>query len=131
MLGEPPWPPQPQTLDRRIFLLQDCHPLCRSAFPEAVVEVGPELRLDDAASIRAFADSYRKQQRPLHVLINNAGANYISEGVTANGVPLLTQVIPQPQFINSSQSILHRLSDRSMCLFLLQLASCIICKLVC
>ncbi|CAL5224486.1 g7180 [Coccomyxa viridis] len=64
----------------------------RKAFPEAVVEVGPELRLDDAASIRAFADTYRKQQRPLHVLVNNAGANYISDGVTADGVPLLTQV---------------------------------------
>lgn len=67
------------------------------------MEVGPELRLDDAASIRAFADTYRKQQRPLHVLVNNAGANYISDGVTADGVPLLTQVIRLPR----SQSAYH------------------------
>ena len=76
-------------------LVQVCHSPCRSSFPEAIVEVGPELRLDDMASIRAFADTYRMQQRPLHVLINNAGANYVSEGVTANGIPLLTQVIRQ------------------------------------
>jgi len=66
--------------------------LSRESFPEAQVEVGPELKLDDLASIRAFANSYRKQQRPLHVLVNNAGANYMSEGLTAEGVPLLTQV---------------------------------------
>ena len=77
--------------------LQNYHPLCRCAFPAAIVEVGPELKLDDAASIRAFADTYRKQERPLHVLVNNAGANYMSEGVTADGIPLLTQVIRRTQ----------------------------------
>ena len=49
--------------------------------------------LDNPASIRAFATAYKQQKRPLHVLINNAGANYMSEGSTANGIPLLTQVI--------------------------------------
>ena len=69
--------------------------LSRESFPKAQVEVGPELRLDDLASIRAFANTYRKQQRTLHVLVNNAGANYMSEGLTAEGVPLLTQVCEQ------------------------------------
>lgn len=69
-----------------------CELLCRSSFPEAAVELGPALRLDSQASIRAFADTYRKQQRPLHVLINNAGANYISDRLTDEGIPLLTQV---------------------------------------
>ena len=49
--------------------------------------------LDNPASIRAFATAYRQQKRPLHVLVNNAGANYMSEGSTADGIPLLTQVI--------------------------------------
>ena len=49
--------------------------------------------LDNPESIRAFATAYRQQKRPLHVLINNAGANYMSEDCTADGIPLLTQVI--------------------------------------
>ncbi|CAK0787703.1 hypothetical protein CVIRNUC_010925 [Coccomyxa viridis] len=64
----------------------------RQAFPHADVELGPELMLDNPESIRAFATAYRQQKRPLHVLINNAGANYMSEGCTADGIPLLTQV---------------------------------------
>ena len=65
---------------------------CRQTFPHADIELGPELVLDNPASIKAFATAYRQQKRPLHVLINNAGANYMSEGSTANGIPLLTQV---------------------------------------
>ena len=63
--------------------------------------------LDNPASIRAFATAYRQQKRPLHVLINNAGANYMSEGSTANGIPLLTQV--------TSAGLLHHLSLQIDC----------------
>jgi len=69
--------------------------------PGANVEVGPKLELAQPSSIRSFAAQYQKQNRPLHVLVNNAGANYLSEGVSEDGVPLLTQVLmlmllPQP-----------------------------------
>ncbi|EIE19074.1 NAD(P)-binding protein [Coccomyxa subellipsoidea C-169] len=54
--------------------------------------VGPKLELAQPSSIRSFATQYQKQNRPLHVLVNNAGANYLSEGLSEDGVPLLTQV---------------------------------------
>ncbi len=60
--------------------------------PGATVEVGPKLELAQPSSIRNFAAQYQRQKRPLHVLVNNAGANYLSEGVTEDGVSLLTQV---------------------------------------
>ena len=93
------------------------------------MEVGPELRLDDAASIRAFVDTYRRQQRPLHVLVNNAGANYMSDGVTADGVPLLTQVIclPQSQFSLPPVSVHCKPSSRH--LYFIQVAAFPACHL--
>lgn len=66
--------------------------MIRQVRPGAQVEVGPKLELAQPSSIRSFAAQYQKQKRPLHVLVNNAGANYLSEGVTEDGVPLLTQV---------------------------------------
>lgn len=66
------------------------------------MEVGPKLELAQPSSIRSFAAQYQKQKRPLHVLVNNAGANYLSEGVTEDGVPLLTQVHPTIALAKSS-----------------------------
>ena len=83
------------------------------------MEVGPELRLEDAASIRAFAATYRRQPRPLHVLVNNAGANYMSDGVTADGVPLLTQVFCLPKSLSLLASSIGALQ------FLFQTPCCI------
>lgn len=56
------------------------------------MEVGPPLEMGQPSSIRAFARHYTSAKRPLHVLVNNAGANYLSERLTEEGVPLLTQV---------------------------------------
>lgn len=61
--------------------------------PGANVEVGPKLELAQPSSIRSFAKEFQKQKRPLHVLVNNAGANYMSDGLSEEGVPLLTQVL--------------------------------------
>ncbi|CAL8464655.1 g4190 [Coccomyxa elongata] len=71
---------------------QDTAAMIRQVHPGAKVEVGPKLELAQPSSIRSFAAQYQKQKRPLHVLVNNAGANYMSEGVTEDGVSLLTQV---------------------------------------
>ena len=46
----------------------------------------------EPSSIRAFVRHYTTKGQPLHVLVNNAGANYLSERLTEEGVPLLTQV---------------------------------------
>jgi hypothetical protein len=56
------------------------------------VEVGPPLDLARPASVRAFARCLLEAERPLHVLVNNAGANYLPNTLTTDGVPLLTQV---------------------------------------
>ena len=40
---------------------------------------------------RRFATAYQQQQRPLHVLVNNAGANYMPESYTHQGVGILCQ----------------------------------------
>jgi NAD(P)-dependent dehydrogenase (short-subunit alcohol dehydrogenase family) len=85
------------------------------------VTVGPPLDLGSVASVRAFVSSLngdsggdsgggsggggsgngggdggrgargRKQPRPLHVLVNNAGANYLPRGRTPEGVCTLAQ----------------------------------------
>lgn len=51
---------------------------------------------------RHFAASYKEQGRPLHVLVNNAGANYMPERHTEQGVGLLCQVgFPNPYVCNT------------------------------
>ncbi len=40
---------------------------------------------------RKFATTYQQQQRPLHILVNNAGANYMPESYTSQGVGILCQ----------------------------------------
>ena len=54
--------------------------------------MGPHLDLSSPESVRAFAQAFRAQERPLHVLVNNAGANYLPDGATEAGVPNLVQV---------------------------------------
>ena len=69
--------------------------------------VGPPLDLGSVASVRAFVSSLhgdsggdgssgrgargRKQPRPLHVLVNNAGANNLPRAKTLEGVCTLAQ----------------------------------------
>ena len=53
---------------------QPCHHPCREACPGAAVVLGPLVDFSDPDSIRAFAADYLRQGRPLHILINNAGA---------------------------------------------------------
>lgn len=43
------------------------------------------------SSCRKFAVAYQQQQRPLHILVNNAGANYLPESYTEAGVGMLCQ----------------------------------------
>ena len=52
---------------------------------------GP-LDLAKPASIHNFVSQYRKQNLPLHILVNNAGAAYRREWYTEEGVAGLTQV---------------------------------------
>lgn len=53
------------------------------------VELGPLLDLESMDSIRNFAKDIGT--RPIHLLVNNAGVNYV-EGMTAEGVPIVCQV---------------------------------------
>lgn len=41
---------------------------------------------------RKFVQEYEEENRPLHLLVNNAGANYMPEAYTNEGVPQITQV---------------------------------------
>lgn len=41
---------------------------------------------------REFADVYKKSGRPLHILVANAGANFVSKRLTPEGAPLQCQV---------------------------------------
>ena len=55
--------------------------------------VGPPLDLESLASVRSFAAAWELSERPLHVLVNNAGANYLTEAYTMEtGVARLAQV---------------------------------------
>ena len=56
------------------------------------MEVGPALDLESLASVRSFAAAWESSERPLHVLVNNAGANYLAESYTSEGVARLAQV---------------------------------------
>lgn len=53
------------------------------------VELGPVLDLKSLDSIRSFAKEIGN--RPIHLLVNNAGVNYV-EGMTDEGVPIVCQV---------------------------------------
>ena len=77
----------------------------REQCPHADVVVGPRLNLAEPESIAAFANSVVQSKRPLHVLVNNAGANYLNPWRTPQGVPGLCQVwhaylkVPRPQML--------------------------------
>ena len=58
----------------------------------ADVHVGPPLDLASLDSVRRFAAAWDAEGRPLHILVNNAGANYVKEAYTADGVAILAQV---------------------------------------
>ena len=109
-----------------------CGLLRRQQHAHAAVEVGPRLDLADAGSIRAFAATFRAQRRPLHVLVNNAGANYVSDALTPAGVPLLTQVpvlLPAHGVMEQTCSEMHA---TSLCTLMLAFAcSSIACRWPC
>lgn len=78
----------------------------RRRHPHADVSVGPPLDLGSTDSVRAFASSIGggggggggrapEHPQPLHVLVNNAGANYLPRGHTPEGVCTLAQVHTQ------------------------------------
>ena len=56
------------------------------------MRVGPPLDLASLESVRRFAAAWDAEQRPLHILVNNAGTNYIHEEYTPEGVAILAQV---------------------------------------
>lgn len=65
----------------------------RRCQPGADVIVGPALDLSSPASIRAFAAEVGAPEAgALHVLVNNAGANYLPRGLVAGGVCRMAQV---------------------------------------
>lgn len=41
---------------------------------------------------RTFVQEYEKEGHPLHLLVNNAGANFMPEAYTIEGVPQIIQV---------------------------------------
>ena len=55
------------------------------------MEVGPPLDLESLVSVRSFAAAWESSERPLHLLVNNAGANYMDEAYTPEGVARLAQ----------------------------------------
>ncbi|DBA88373.1 TPA: hypothetical protein ACH3X2_004873 [Trebouxia sp. C0005] len=77
---------------RNLDAAKDCANEMRAAQPGANVVVGPALDLSQPNSIKKFAKTYQQQQRPLHILVNNAGANYMPESYTSQGVGILCQV---------------------------------------
>ena len=65
----------------------------KTRHPTADIIVGPKLDLASQDSVRSFAEEYKKQGWPLHVLINNAGAIYDGEPwYTEDGVGGLCQI---------------------------------------
>ncbi len=66
--------------------------MCRQQHGVADVHMGPPLDLASLDSVRRFAAAWDAAGRPLHILVNNAGANYVKEAYTADGVAVLAQV---------------------------------------
>ena len=66
--------------------------------------MGPPLDLGDAASVRSFASAEGGAGRPLHVLVNNAGASYLPRGRTGDGFCTLAQVLPAPCLVGHPQT---------------------------
>lgn len=64
----------------------------RQKHPGCDVTVGPALDLGSMESVRVFAAAYRAQGRPLHLLVNNAGANNLAAWHTPEGIGGLCQV---------------------------------------
>lgn len=110
---------------RNLDSARSCAADIRVAHPEADVVVGPALDLARPDSIRQFAEAFQHQKRPLHILVNNAGANYLPESYTDEGVGVLCQVnylgpyhltrLLEPQLLSSApsrvvnvSSIMHR-----------------------
>jgi hypothetical protein len=54
--------------------------LAEEGYPPPSLEV-QLLDLSELSSVRAFAEAWRKQGRPLHILINNAGVLNMTGGV--------------------------------------------------
>eukprot|EP00899_Mesostigma_viride_P011321 jgi/Mesvir1/2018/Mv06198-RA.2 len=63
----------------------------RGRHPQAKVQV-LQLDLADNVSIRDFADKFKAQGKPLHILVNNAGTNFLRPWHTPEGIAGLTQV---------------------------------------
>ena len=66
--------------------------LPRDQHKDADVRIGPPLDLASLDSVRSFAAAWDAEQRPLHILVNNAGTNYDKEEYTPEGVGITAQV---------------------------------------
>ena len=64
----------------------------RDQHKHADVRIGPPLDLASLDSVRSFAAAWDAEQRPLHILVNNAGTNYDKEEYTPEGVGITSQV---------------------------------------
>lgn len=71
---------------------EDALALIKGRHPEADVKVGPELDLKSLDGVRSFVKEFEKQDLPLHILVNNAGANFSKPWYTAEKVTGLVQV---------------------------------------
>jgi len=49
------------------------------------VAVGPPLDLDSTASVKAFAEAFSTAHPRLHILVNNAGVNFLPKQVSGPG----------------------------------------------
>lgn len=77
---------------RNIDVAKEVAQEIRQQIPGAKVIVPKPLDLAKPSSIHSFAENYRRQGWPLHILVNNAGAAYRREWYTEEGVAGLTQV---------------------------------------
>jgi hypothetical protein len=66
----------------------------KQKYPDADVAAGPLIDFGDPTSIRGFAAEFKRQGRPLHILVNNAGAYTTTKHRTKEGVAELCQVRP-------------------------------------
>jgi NAD(P)-dependent dehydrogenase (short-subunit alcohol dehydrogenase family) len=64
---------------RNLDAAEDIAAEIRHFNPGADIQVGPRLDLTSPDSVEEFARKFKETGRPLHVLINNAGANYTGE----------------------------------------------------
>mmetsp|Transcript_29231 Transcript_29231/g.73454 ORF Transcript_29231/g.73454 Transcript_29231/m.73454 type:complete len:347 (-) Transcript_29231:618-1658(-) len=71
---------------------EDTAALIKGRHPGADVKVGPELDLKSLDGVRSFVKEFEKQDVPLHILVNNAGANFSKPWTTAEKVTGLVQV---------------------------------------